>query len=63
MKYKPRLALLALVALVLTTMPAATAVCQGFCTGQPCWGYGCPSGCICIQPDGPGTQGFCNGGG
>jgi len=38
----------------------STAQCQGWCQG-PCFGsYGCGATCICIQPGGPGTQGFCN---
>ena len=54
-----RLIAATIAALVLS--PASTATCQSFCVNSTCFGPGsCVSGCLCIQPGGPGTQGFCN---
>lgn len=32
---------------------------QGMCNSTICYGS-CMNGCTCIQPKGPGTQGWCN---
>lgn len=53
---------LATAAIVLAALcaPISTAQCQSWCVGS-CYGYGCGATCTCIQPNGPGTKGFCNG--
>jgi len=55
-----RLITASIAALFLIGAPVSTAKCQGWCVGT-CYGYGCGATCTCIQPNGPGTQGFCNG--
>lgn len=41
---------------------AAPAECETcYLTGTPCYGnYVCGQNCICIQPNGPGSEGWCN---
>jgi len=56
-----RIATLAALLTIALCAPATTAQCQSWCQG-PCYApYGCGKTCTCIQPNGPGTQGFCNG--
>ena len=45
---------------LLILLPASTATCQSFCASVPCYAQTCGNGCVCIQPNGPGSEGFCN---
>jgi hypothetical protein len=53
------LALLALIATAWLASPEPSCA-QGSCYSTPCYAQTCSGGCRCIQPGGPGTEGFCN---
>lgn len=41
------------------SVPAQTAVCQGYCAPVPCHNAGgCTIGCMCVSPS-PGEPGYC----
>lgn len=57
---KTLLAAIALIATAWLSSPEPSCA-QGYCYSAPCFGPGgCTGGCTCIQPGGPGTQGWCN---
>lgn len=54
------LALIAAISLAATLLHSSEASCDD-CYSTVCYtSAACASGCSCIQPEGPGTRGWCN---